>query len=140
MTTVYSSGAPTAGKDRRSPSRPIRVAIVHYRDDATAGGSLRVGETLASSLHVHKVDVHLVFAYGGPGPVSRRASVRAHFIGSTGPGNMAAWLRAQRLFRAINPDVIHFMDGVIWLQCALLFQRYLKLLHVHGRFLTKWIS
>lgn len=120
-------------------SQRIRVAIIHYRDDAQSGGSLRVGETLANHLDPSKVDAHLIFAYGGPGPVARHARVPCHFLGAKGPKDFPAWIRARHFFRKLEPDLLHFMDGVIWLRCALVGKRYVRLMHVHGKFLTQYL-
>ena len=114
--------------------RPIRIAMVHYRDSADAGGSLRVGETIANQLDPNRVSAQLVFAYGGAGPVARQAKVPCHFIGASGPRDFPKWVRARTLFRTLRPDVIHFQDGIVWLRGALLGVPSQKLLHVHGRY------
>jgi glycosyltransferase involved in cell wall biosynthesis len=115
-----------------SGRRPLRVALVHYRDAAESGGSLRVGETIANHLDPTRVSAEMVFAYGGPGPVAKSVSVPCHFIGARGPRDFAAWFRARRLFQELQPDVIHFQDGIAWLRAALAGTRYKTLLHVHG--------
>ncbi len=107
--------------------------MVHYRDDATVGGSLRVGQTLATHLDPGRVEVHLVFAYGGPGPVSQRARVPCHFLRAHGPRQLGAWRRARGTMHRLSPDLLHFMDPVIWLHLALCRTRYRRILHVHGR-------
>ena len=116
------------------------MGIVHYGDDAGAGGSLRVGETLANHLDPQKVEAHLLFAYGGPGPVAQNARVPCHFLGSKGPKDLRGWLRARRKIRGLDFDLLHFMDPVSWLQLALLGLRPARLLHVHGRFLPAYIT
>lgn len=120
--------------------RPLRVVIVHYRDDVAAGGSLRVGETIVNHLNSDKVDAHLVFAYGEPGPVTKRARVPCHFLKAKGPKDFVGWIRARRLMKSLKPDVIHFMDNVVWLNAALSGKRYKKLLHVHGKFLLSYVK
>lgn len=126
----------------RSPrnSRPIRVAIVHYRDDATAGGSLRVGETIANHVDSGKVEAHLVFAYGEAGPVTKNARVPCHFLKAGGPKDFSAWKRARAFFRELSPDVIHFQDAVVWMRTSLLGPGYKMLLHVHGRYLPVYMK
>ena len=47
--------------------------MVHYRDAAEAGGSLRVGEVIANHVDPNRVAVEMVFAYGDAGPVTERA-------------------------------------------------------------------
>jgi glycosyltransferase involved in cell wall biosynthesis len=121
-------------------TNPIRVAIVHYRDDATVGGSLRVGETIANHVDPKKVEAHLVFAYGEEGTVAKRARVPCHFIKAKGPKDFLAWLRARALFKELAPDVIHYQDAVIWLRTALLGTGYKTLLHVHGRYLPRYMN
>lgn len=115
-------------------TRPIRVAMVHYSDDAIAGGSLRVGEAIANHVDPSRVSVDFVFAYDGPGPVTSRARVPSHFIDSKGPKDIAAWKRARDLFGQLQPDLIHFQEGVVWLRTALLRTPAKKVLHVHGRY------
>ena len=111
--------------------------MVHYRDSAASGGSLRVGETIANHVDPERIVVEMVFAYGGPGPVAGRRTVPCHFIGGRGPRDFAAWVRARALFRKLQPDVIHFQDGVVWLRSALAATRYLKLTHVHARYASQ---
>jgi glycosyltransferase involved in cell wall biosynthesis len=111
---------------------PIRVGMVHYRDSAESGGSLRVGETIANHVDPARVAVEMVFAYGGPGPIAKQAKVPCHFVGARGPRDFPAWGRARGLFKKIQPDIVHFQDGVIWLRLALLGTPYKKALHVHG--------
>jgi glycosyltransferase involved in cell wall biosynthesis len=115
--------------------RPLRVAIVHYRDDATAGGSLRVGETIANNVDQSRVKAQLVFAYGGPGPVAEKARVPCHFLDAQGAAHLPSWFRARSLFKELAPDIVHFQDAVNWLRIALTGSRFKTILHVHGRYL-----
>jgi glycosyltransferase involved in cell wall biosynthesis len=108
--------------------------MVHYRDAADAGGSLRVGETIASHLNPARVSAEMVFAYGGAGPVANSVRVPCHFIGAKGPGDLPAWFRARALLQRIRPDLVHFQDGIVWLRAALAGAPYKTLLHVHGRY------
>lgn len=107
--------------------------MVHYRDAASAGGSLRVGETIANHVDPGRIAVEMVFAYGGPGPVTKNAKVPGHFLSARGPKDFSAWLRARAFFKEMRPDVIHFQDAVVWLRTALAATPYLKVVHVHGR-------
>lgn len=116
-------------------NKPIRIAIVHYRDDAVVGGSLRVGETIANHVDPRIVEVHLVFAYGEAGPVTKSARVPCHFLKAEGPKDLLAWKRARAFFRELSPDLIHFQDAVVWLRTALSGTGYKTLLHIHGRHL-----
>jgi glycosyltransferase involved in cell wall biosynthesis len=115
-------------------TRPIRVAMVHYRDDAIAGGSLRVGETIANKLDPERVAAEFVFAYGEPGPVTERTNLPCHFIRARGPKDFAAWARARDLFSRLRPDIIHFQEGVVWLRTALAKTPAKKVVHIHGRY------
>jgi glycosyltransferase involved in cell wall biosynthesis len=108
--------------------------MVHYRDAAVIGGSLRVGETIANHVDPKRVAVEMVFAYGRPGPIAKQINVPCHFIGAKGPGDVPAWFRARALFRKIQPDLVHFQEGVVWLRAALLGTPYKKAVHVHGRY------
>jgi glycosyltransferase involved in cell wall biosynthesis len=114
--------------------QPIRVMMVHYRDSAIVGGSLRVGETIANHVDPNRIAAEMVFAYGSPGPVSRHARVPCHFLRSRGPKDFRAWIRAREFFRETRPDIIHFQDAVVWLRTALAGTPYLKVVHVHGRY------
>src|SRR5215510_6458455 len=116
------------------PARPIRVAMVNYRDEAIVGGSLRVGETIVNHVDPRRIATELVFAYGQAGPVSENTKVPCHFIGAKGPKDFPAWVRARALFRKLKPDIIHFQDGVVWLRAALSGTPYTKLVHVHARY------
>ena len=120
--------------DTELSRRPLRVAMVHYRDAPDAGGSLRVGETIANNVDPKRVSAEMVFAYGNAGSVAQRAGVPCHFIGAKGPKDFPAWWRARTLFRRIQPDLIHFQDGIVWLRTALAGMRYKTVLHVHGRY------
>jgi glycosyltransferase involved in cell wall biosynthesis len=95
------------------------------------GGSLRVGETLANNLDPKRVETHLVFAYGGPGPVTERTLVPTHFLRSKGPTDFAGWRHARRFFSDLCPDIIHYMDAIVWLNLAMLGTPYIKIIHVH---------
>jgi glycosyltransferase involved in cell wall biosynthesis len=107
--------------------------MVHYRDSAACGGSLRVGETIANNLEPNRVAAEMVFAYGSAGPVTKNARVPCHFIGSRGPKDFPAWIRARAFFKKLRPDIIHFQDAVVWLRSALSATPALKVVHVHGR-------
>jgi glycosyltransferase involved in cell wall biosynthesis len=108
--------------------------MIHYRDSAESGGSLRVGEAIANHLDPKLVTAEMVFAYGSAGPITKRACVPSHFIEAKGPHDVVAWLRARALLKKIRPDIVHFQDGVVWLRLALLGTSYKKAAHVHGRY------
>ena len=133
------SGGPSEDKSQDEPFRmaashtkPVRVAMILYRDDLHVGGSLRLVETMANSLDPVRAEVHLVFAYGDRGPVSRRAAVPSHFLHARGPLDFRAWLRARRIFAELNPDILHFHNPAYWIHAALAGTRYRKIFHVHG--------
>jgi len=145
--TVLLSDAPVTSAERPATaapagrnSRPIRIALVLYRDDLSLGGSLRVVEMLANALDPRFVEAHIVFTYGEPGPVSARTAVPCHFVGSHGPRDLAGWMRARRMFDAINPDIVHFHNPVYWLHAALAGKRFRKLFHLHGPFFPAKMS
>ena len=58
--------------------------MVHYRDAADAGGSLRVGETIANHLDPTRVSAEMVFAYGSAGPVAKLGTCPLPFHRSEG--------------------------------------------------------
>lgn len=105
-----------------------------------AGGSLRVGQSLANSLDPKMVEAHMVFAYGEGGAISQQVAVQCHFLDSKGAKDFGAWIRARRLMQSIKPDIIHFMDNVSWLHAALIGTSYKKLIHVHGKFIPSYIK
>lgn len=110
----------------------IKVALIAYRDDLNVGGSLRVLETLARALDATRVQAHIVFTYGGPGPVSSNATVPVHFLEAKGPHDVAAWMRARRVMEQIDPDILHFHVPAFWLHAALMGLGYVKVAHFHG--------
>jgi glycosyltransferase involved in cell wall biosynthesis len=118
----------------------MRIVLVLYRDDLNVGGSLRVVETLANALDPRFVEAHIVFTYGEAGPVSSKTSVPCHFVGSHGPRDLAGWMRARRVFDAIDPDIVHFHNPVYWLHAALAGKRFKKLFHLHGPFFPDKMS
>src|SRR5438067_11258144 len=73
------------GLKEAKPDKPIRVAIVHYRDDATAGGSLRGGEAIANHVNAETIEAHLVLDYRELVPVAAIAPVLCRFIIARGP-------------------------------------------------------
>jgi glycosyltransferase involved in cell wall biosynthesis len=115
----------------------MRVALILYRDDLNVGGSLRVVEILANALDPERVDTHIVFAYGGPGPLASRSSVPCHFLKSGGPRDVRSWLRARETFDRIAPDILHFHNPAYWLHAALAGRPYKKLMHLHGPYFPK---
>ncbi|HUP04963.1 MAG TPA: glycosyltransferase family 4 protein, partial [Bryobacteraceae bacterium] len=123
---------PDLQASRGARAKPIRAALILYVDSAHVGGSLRVGEVLGRNLAGHSVEPHFIFAYGGPGPVSEGASANCHFLGARGARDFAAWRRARRLVRSLNPDVLHFVNPVFWMALALSGSKRPKVLHVHG--------
>jgi len=111
---------------------PLRIAFVHYRDAAEVGGSLRVEEAIVGALDRHLFEPHLVFAYGGPGPLAASTGAECHWLHAAGHGDPAAWLRARALVRRLKPDLIHYMEPVVWIRAALLGCGIPSLIHVHG--------
>jgi len=133
---IQPTGEQTAAGQRSETMRPIRVALILYRDDLNGGGSLRVAEVLADALDPTRVEAHIVFTYGGPGPVARHAKVPCHFVHSRGPADPRGWLRARRVMNQINPDILHFHNPVFWMHAALLDKHYKKIIHMHGPLFT----
>ena len=122
---------------RPNPVRRIRLALVVYRDDLNVGGSLRVVEILANSLDRERVEAHIVFTYGGPGPIASQATVPCHYLQSGGPHDIRSWFRARSIFDEIHPDIVHFHNPAYWLHAALLGRGYKKLFHLHGPYFPK---
>lgn len=128
----HSGGIPTDALNVAVP-RPIRIALVHYLDDARAGGSLRVGEAIARHLLPADFDARLVFAYGDAGAVGREMPGRCRYLRAAGPGDPLAWRRSRAWFREFSPHVVHFLDPVYWLRLALLGLPARKVVHIHGK-------
>jgi glycosyltransferase involved in cell wall biosynthesis len=113
-------------------SDPVRVALIHYRDDASVGGSLRVGQLLGNHLDRTRIEPHFIFAYGGPGPVTASAQIPVHFVNARGPGDLQGWLRIRRIIHQLQPELIHFLDPVLWINLAIFDWRGPRLNHIHG--------
>lgn len=112
--------------------RKLKVALLAYRDDWHSGGSLRVAHLLAEHLPKDAVEVHLVFAYGPPGPVSRQSSVPVQHLNSTSARDWRSYSNVRRWFRDMNFDVLHFIDAIHWLLFITVGLRAKRILHFHG--------
>ena len=108
------------------------MALLHYRDDAGIGGSLRVGQAIGNHLDPDRIEAHFVFAYGGPGPVTATSRIPVHFVNATGAGDLAGWNRLRRLIRDLQPSVLHYVDPVFWMNVALCDWRGPRIGHLHG--------
>lgn len=108
--------------------------MLNYYDALHVGGSLIVMETLARAFDPRSVEAHLVFAYGGRGPVGTRSGVPCHYIGASGPADPGGILGARRILSDIAPDILHFHSPLFWLHAAVAGRRYRKLMHFHGPF------
>lgn len=112
--------------------RKLKVALLVYRDDWHSGGSLRVAHLLAEHLSKDAVEVHLVFAYGPPGPISKQNAVPVHHLNSTSARDWRSYPKVRRWFHEMNFDVLHFIDAIHWLMFITLDLRAKRLLHFHG--------
>ena len=115
-------------------SSRLRVAMVQYRDDAAAGGSLRVGETLVRHLDPERFDARMLFVYGEPGPVAAAGRVPVDYLRCEGPLHPGSWRRFRREVRHAGYDVLHFQDAILWAMLASVRSGAARVLHVHGRF------
>ena len=97
-------------------------------------------EILANALDPERVEAHIIFAYGGPGPIENRVKVPCHFLGSSGPFDILSWRRARSIINEIQPDIVHFHNPAFWLQAALIGTSYKKLFHLHGPFFPDKMS
>jgi glycosyltransferase involved in cell wall biosynthesis len=120
------------GENSRRQNGLPRVALIHYKDDASVGGSLRVGQLIGNHLDTTRVDPHFVFAYGGPGPVTASSRIPVHFVRSAGPRDLGGWLRIRRLIHLLEPDIIHFVNPVFWISLALWDWPGPRVMHQHG--------
>ena len=137
ITAGATSRIAPAASSRTRPA--LRVALVVYRDSAGCGGAYRVAETLGAHLGAAGVDPHLVFAYGEPGPVGQSAGFSCHYLRATGPKDLPAWRRARKFFRDLNPNIIHFVEPVIWLNAALLGIGARKIWYSHGKLFPQYM-
>ncbi len=58
-------------------------------------------------------------------------------MGAKGPKDLGAWARTRRFFDQLSPDIIHFVEPIIWMNAALLFTRHTRLWYAHGRTLPE---
>lgn len=110
----------------------MRVLFAAFRDASTAGGSLRVAQTLATGLRELGVDAHLAFAYGDQGPVAALGTVPCHYLGVRGSSDVQRWGRFDAACRSLDPHIVHFIDPSIWMHAVALPRSFRKVLHVHG--------
>lgn len=115
-----------------SVSRRIKVALVVYRDDPRLGGALRVSEMLALHMPRDAVDLHLVFAYGQAGPVSRRVDIPTHYLNAPSARHLQSWRNARKWFQQQGFDILHFVDPVNWVYFATLGLGIKRIDHFHG--------
>jgi glycosyltransferase involved in cell wall biosynthesis len=110
----------------------VKVLFAAFRDDVRAGGSLRVAESLASSLRQVGVETRVAFGYGGEGPVGRARQVPCDYLGLSGSRDLTHWPRFRALVRSIRPEIVHFIDPSIWMHAMAFGGSFRKVLHVHG--------
>lgn len=120
--------------------RRLKVALIVYRDDPSTGGSLRVGQVIAQNLPTYEVEVHLVFAYGGPGPISQSVSCPTHFLQATSSRDWNCWKKTRKWFKEMHFDVVHFVDCVNWIFFATVGVGGKRIDHYHGRPLLEFAS
>lgn len=113
----------------------MRVLLALSRDDVNAGGSLRVAQTLGEGLKALGIDAEISFAYGGLGPIGRKASIPCHYLGLRSSKDLFRWVRFRRFLKSHRPDVVHFIDPVIAMQLATTGMSLKTVVHVHGRLL-----
>lgn len=113
-------------------THPIKVALICYRDDLLGGGALRVAQLLAQHLPAEGIEVHLVFAYGTPGPVAQQVTIPVEYLQAKSSRELASYRQARRWFRQQQFDVLHFIDAVHWLYFATLGLGAKRIVHYHG--------
>lgn len=114
---------------RKRPS----VLLIAYQDSRSAGGSLRVLETLAKSLPSEGFDVEIVFAYGDGAGVAQVCGCPVQLIKARSAYDISAWRRVRSLTRKREPAIIQFVDNVNWIMLAILGIKIPKLSYAHGR-------
>lgn len=108
-----------------------------YRDDPGAGGSLRVGQALAKGLRMLGVDARACFSYGREGPVGQSSVAPCYYLGLNSSKDLFRWPRVRALAHDFKPDVIHFIDPLVWMHLALAGVNAKRVSHVHGVTLRK---
>lgn len=129
--------AASAQDGRRTESKtedaPLRVAMLHYKDDPEMGGSIRVGQHIANHVDPEHVEAHIVFVYEEQGPVAAASDVPCHFPRVEDRYDVRGWLQVRDLIREIDPDVLHFQDPLTTLRVFLTGIPAVRLTHCHGR-------
>ena len=118
----------------------MRVLLALYRDDASVGGSLRVGQVLAKGLQNLGITTRLVFAYGGEGATGEGKGIPTSYLGLKRPSNIVHWLRARRLVADFQPDIVHFIDPLIWMHVSLTGTKPKRVSHFHGALIRPTLS
>jgi glycosyltransferase involved in cell wall biosynthesis len=121
------------GITHSSCGQNMKILLIGYRDCRSAGGSLRVLETLAKCLPNEGVMVEVLFAYGQAGGVSSHLSCPIHYVHATGPTEPSAWLRVRTKIKEIKPDIIQFVDNVMWIMLALQGTAPKRIAYIHGQ-------
>lgn len=118
----------------------MRIALVVYRDDPSAGGSLRVGQLLAQYLPRLGVQAQLVVAYGPPGQIGATLPVRPQYLDAGSAMDRRAWFSTRRWFTTQRFDLVHFIDPVNWIHAATLGLPSKRVEHYHGRPIPETMS
>ncbi|GLK72515.1 glycosyltransferase family 4 protein [Ancylobacter dichloromethanicus] len=111
----------------------MKVLIVIYRDSERSGGSVRVAETLVRSLRMKDVSFDVVAAYGGAGRIAQLVGRRFHALGAKNRHDIGGWLRYRRLLRRLRPDIVHYIEPVVWMNAASIGMSSKRVLHQHSR-------
>jgi len=115
----------------------MKVLLAMYRDDPGAGGSLRVGQALAKGLRTQGVDARICFSYGQEGPIGQSAVAPCYYLNLNSSKDLFRWPRVRALVHDFKPDVIHFIDPLVWMHLALTGIDLKRVSHVHGAILRK---
>jgi len=108
-----------------------KILMLHYVDDPRSGGSLRVGETICRAVDPTRYEMHMCFAYRGPGPIADRATWPCHYLGLGSSRDVAHWGRIRRLILQQRFDILHYQDGLLWSQFATVGLSPRRVMHVH---------